>query len=84
MSQKDTFRIKALEERVNSLEERLSLLEPPTLFEEDAPPFRVVHRGFGHYFVETPDGTRINEQGLPKDDADAMAADLMEQLGRMN
>ena len=83
MSQKDTFRIKALEERVNALEERLALLEPPAV-DADLPPFRAVHRGFGHYFVETPDGTRINEQGLSKDDADAMARDLMEQLGRMN
>jgi len=80
MSQAMLLRINALEGRVKSLEERLAVLEPPL----EGNPYRIAHRGFGHWFVETPDGTKVNDQGLTKEEAEAMALDLNERLGELS
>ena len=68
MSQALTLRVKALEERVALLE---SLRNPP--FEAQ---YHVAHRGFGHWFVEAPDGTTVNTKGLTREEADSLASEM--------
>lgn len=68
MSQALLLRVAALEERVALLE---SLQRPP--FEAQ---YHVVHRGFGNWYVENPDGTTVNTKGLAKEDAESLAKEM--------
>lgn len=81
MSQALFLRVESLEERMARLEEVADAhfhAQQPS-FEPD-PPFQseyhVVHRGFGNWFVEAPDGTSVNTKGLTKEEAEETAKQM--------
>jgi hypothetical protein len=69
MSQALLLRMNALEGRVKALEGRLAELEAPM----EGPRYRAVHGGFGHWFVKNPEGTKMNTEGLEKEEAQRLA-----------
>ena len=84
MSQAHAIRIKALEERCAAIEKTVEdICDYLAMAATDTPPYRAVERA-GKWYVETLDGTRLNTEDLTQADAEKMAAELCEQIGREN